>query len=103
MQRIKVVLPAPFGPTRLSNSPCVALKLIPSKTFKLPKCLRTCSTAIALAPELASPANGAGAAGRKIAVWLEPVASALRRRKMCRMRGAMPRGIATITTTKASR
>ena len=35
------VLPAPFGPTRLSSSPRCASKLMPSSTLRLPKCLRT--------------------------------------------------------------
>ena len=95
MQRIKVVLPAPLGPTSDNSSPWRASKLTSRSTVRLPKRRTTPDSFRASRPRPSRPARGSAVAQASD----PPVAGARRRRPVSP--GSRPRGMTTITNTKA--
>ena len=91
MQRISVVLPAPFGPISPSSSPPPAFRSMPSSTCRLPKRLAT--------PRRLNPAAPSGAGG--LAVSAGAVAAAARRFGPSSS-GSSPRGSSRMTTMKVT-
>ena len=101
MQRRRVVLPAPLGPTRLNSSPRRAVKSMPSRTRRLPNRLRTPLTSRAAPAPFAPAAGAASAAARSSgASALCPSRRPPRKRRMTS--GPMPSGAARITSTKVT-
>ena len=98
MQRMSVVLPAPFGPTSDSSSPWRASKPTLRSTVRLPKCLATACSLSASRPLPAVPAGG-----RSNAVVRRGSAAgtvvARRKRSRPNTAGSRPLGMTTITST----
>src|ERR1700722_16955752 len=95
---ISVVLPAPFGPTRLTSSPRRAEKATSESTERLPKCLETPETSTTTSAAEASaafhPSVASATVGRLDDLLRKTAPSASRRLPKS------PAGSTTITTMK---